>query len=384
MTRDNLMNSRKICHITSAHSRYDVRIFHKECKSLANNGYNVTLIVNDNFPDENIDGVWIVSTRLKPRNRFERMIKSKSCLREKMLKVNAEVYHFHDPELLPEAMWIKRKGKKVIFDFHEDVSQQILFKIWIPKPIRKFVSVIYKKYEKDKAKEFDALITVTPKFVERLEKINPNTVMITNYPILEEKEEKVDSKKKRAICFAGGISPQWNHENIISAIEGIDDIEYLLAGSGTEEYLEELKKLEGWKKVNYMGRIPHEKVKEIYNKSMIGMTLLSNNTQVGDEGTLGNTKIFEFMEARLPIICSNNKLWKEITERYKCGIAVDPDSVMDIRNSLILLLSDSTLMQEMGKNGENAVKTIYNWNQQEKYLFDLYDRICAKKIREMN
>jgi hypothetical protein len=45
----------KVCHITSAHSRYDVRIFHKQCKSLAANGYDVTLLVNDDVENEQIE-----------------------------------------------------------------------------------------------------------------------------------------------------------------------------------------------------------------------------------------------------------------------------------------------------------------------------------------
>ena len=252
----------KVCHVTSAHPRYDVRIFHKECKSLSNNGYDVTLLVNDNLPNEKKDGVKIISTKTEPQNRFDRMIISKKNIRNKMLKINADIYHFHDPELLPDASWIKKRGKKVVFDFHEDVSNLILYMTWIPAKIRKTISLIYKKYEGNKASRFDALISVTPKIVERLKHINSNTIMVTNYPISTEEVSNY-KYRKRAICFAGGIDPQWNHENIIKAIENIDDVEYILAGSGSSEYLEKLKKLKGWEKVRYLGRVPHEKVKEI-------------------------------------------------------------------------------------------------------------------------
>src|SRR5699024_782118 len=105
----------------------------------------------------------------------------------------------------------------VIFDFHEDVSQQILFKTWIPGKLRKTVSSIYKSYEKNKAKSFDAIVTVTPKFVERLKMINPNTIMVTNYPIITKENNKNNEvPKNKAICFAGGINSQWNHENKIN------------------------------------------------------------------------------------------------------------------------------------------------------------------------
>lgn len=369
-------NNKKVCHVTSAHPRYDVRIFHKECKSLAYNGFDVTLLVNDNLPNEAVDGVKIVSTQLELNNRYDRMVKSKKKIKTMMLKTNADIYHFHDPELLPEASWIKNKGKKVIFDFHEDASQQILFKTWIPVSLRKIISFIYKSYEQNKAKSFDALITVTPKFVDRLKRINPNTIMVTNYPIVNKENGKSNGVvKKKAICFAGGISNQWNHENIIKAIESIDEVEYILAGGGSQEYIDTLKKLNGWAKVRYLGRIPHEEVVKIYEESMIGMTLLSNNTQVGDEGTLGNTKIFEFMESGLPVICSNNKLWSDIVDRYKCGVSVDPNSVEEIRNSIVLLTSNKDKAFEMGLRGMSAVRSDFNWETMENNLVNLYHKL---------
>ena len=102
----------KVCHVTSAHSRYDVRIFHKECKSLAKNGFDVTLLVNDSLEDELIDGVSIKSTNFNPRNRFERMIKSQKHIKRKAIEIDAHIYHLHDPELLPLGNKLKRLGRK--------------------------------------------------------------------------------------------------------------------------------------------------------------------------------------------------------------------------------------------------------------------------------
>ena len=74
--------------------------------------------------------------------------------------------------------------------------------------------------------------------------------MITNYPIVDENEEIVRNPEK-AICFAGGIGKQWNHDIILKAIENIDDIKYILAGKGSEEYFNKLKALKSWSKVEY-------------------------------------------------------------------------------------------------------------------------------------
>lgn len=370
-------NNVKVCHVTSVHNRYDVRIFHKECKSLVKYGFNVTLLVNDDMEDEFKDGVYIKSTNYKPNNRFERMVISQRRIKKEAMKINADIYHFHDPELLPLASLVKKKGKKVIFDFHEDVAQQILYKDWIPKNARGIISNIYRLYETRRAKVFDALITVTPKFVERLKMINPNTYMVTNYPILKEFEARSEGKRNNSICFAGGIFPQWNHLNIIKAIEGIDDIDYIIAGNGTAEYLNSLKKLDGWEKVKYLGIIPHEQVKSIYSRSMIGIALLSHNTQVNNEGTLGNTKIFEYMEAALPIICSDNIIWKRIVDKYKCGIAVNPDNLEELKNAIVKLATNPELAWQMGDRGRRAVEQVFNWNTQERVLINLYNLLMG-------
>ena len=74
MTSEKSNVGKKVCHVTSVHPRYDVRIFHKQCKSLSNHGFDVTLLVNDDLQDEIIDGIKIISTHWKPKNRCERVL----------------------------------------------------------------------------------------------------------------------------------------------------------------------------------------------------------------------------------------------------------------------------------------------------------------------
>ena len=282
---------KKVCHVTSAHNRYDVRIFMKECVSLAQNGYDVTLIVNDDKDDEVVQGVKIVSTKFKANNRIDRFINSKNKMYNKAFEIYADIYHLHDPDLLPLGNKLKKKSKKIIFDSHEDVPQQIKDKQWIPTIFRGLVSKLYEIYEKTSVKKFDASISVTPHVVERLLKVNSNTVMITNYPIIDAKDD-MKREPELAICFAGGISSQWCHDKILMAIEEIDNIKYILAGNGTQEYMDLLKSLTAWNKVDYKGKIPHSEVKKIYSKSIAGIALNYSN-QAKEEGTLGNTKLFE-------------------------------------------------------------------------------------------
>ncbi|MBH8881312.1 glycosyltransferase family 1 protein, partial [Pseudomonas aeruginosa] len=47
----------KVAHLTSVHSRYDIRIFRKQCRTLSQYGYDVYLVVADGKGDEVKDGV---------------------------------------------------------------------------------------------------------------------------------------------------------------------------------------------------------------------------------------------------------------------------------------------------------------------------------------
>ena len=124
----------KVCHMTTVHDRYDSRILKKECVSLANAGYDVTLLVADNLPDENFKNVKISSIDFSPKNRLDRILNSKKQMLKKALLINADVYHFHDPELIPVGLSLKKKNKKVIYDSHEDYPNDIKEKkLWIPK-----------------------------------------------------------------------------------------------------------------------------------------------------------------------------------------------------------------------------------------------------------
>lgn len=368
----------KVCHVTSAHSRYDTRIFQKECRSLSQHGYKCYLIVNDLLEDEIKEEIKILSTRISPKNRSERFFKTKKKMLELALKVDADVYHFHDPDLLNFALRLKRKKPliKIIFDSHEDIPAQTLGKEYIPFILRKPLSFFLERYQRYMLPKYDAVITVTPHLVDKLKKINPETFMITNYPIIHNKEKaniKEKTSVEKRICFAGGISAQWNHETVINAIQDLD-VEYLLCGSGSQEYINRLKKLNSWKKVKYLGKVPFKDVKKVYEKSFVGIALLSYSPNTNFKmGTLGNTKLFEYMEAGIPVICTDFTLWKGIIEENHCGICVNPYNIMEVKEAIKFFLEYPDRAKKMGENGEKAVREKYNWHNQQKKLIKLYD-----------
>lgn len=368
----------KVCHITSVHPTEDVRIFQKECVSLARAGYDVTLVQQGESYEK--DGVHITSFGAPASSRLRRMLFTARRAYKKALASDAEVYHLHDPELLPYGMKLKRKGKKVIFDSHEDVPNDILEKRWIPAPLRKLISRGYARYEAYCFSRLDGVIGVTPVLCRRLEKCSRRNAMVTNYPVLVEDLPR-PAFQSRKVVFPGLLSESWNIHILLRAAERIEDVTVeLRARQGTGTYEAALRKLPGWEKVNFPGRVSHSEVLRLLSECSCGAALLKKNIHgYGDTGTLGNTKLFEYMMAGLPFVCTDFILWKEIVDRWQCGICVDPENVEEVSSAIQYLLDHPEEARRMGENGRRAVKEEFNWDVEEKKLLALYEEILNEK-----
>lgn len=362
----------KVCHMTSAHNTNDVRIFIKECSSLAKYGYDVYLVGKGKSREEN--GVHVIGFGNPAASRYKRMLFDTKKVYKLAVQIDADLYHFHDPELLPYAKKLKDKGKIVIFDSHENTAESIREKFYIPKIFRQLVYRVFYSYQAKICKKLDAVIVVTPNMVSYFDGINENVSMVTNYPIFKENIQMPTFREKN-IGFAGGITAQWNHHNLISALEKTQGGgRYCLCGyvSLKSRYLDELKKLPGWKNVDFYGVIPHEEVAEKLSHCYMGITLLQPGFATGKVGTLGNNKIFEEMMAGLPIICTDFTLWEEIVNTYHCGICVTPDDQEQIAKAIDFLFDNPEIAKDMGKNGREAVRAVFSWESQEKILVDMY------------
>ncbi|HPE58529.1 MAG TPA: glycosyltransferase [Bacteroidales bacterium] len=366
----------KVAHLTSVHPIDDVRIFVKQCTSLFANGFDVTLIACGDRAFEDIQkGVKRISLNVPVKSRLQRIRKRSKAVLKKALEIDADIYHFHDPELMGVGHKLKRLGKKVIFDSHEDVVSDISTKKYIPFLLRKTLAFFYKRYEKYVVAKLDGVVTVTPHIVNRLKKINPNTVQVANFPIVTE-DNLDETLKRKNLAFAGNISQTYLLENVINAISDIDGANMILAGNADTGYLSKLQSLEGWKKVNYLGVVPHETVKTIYKNSLIGIACLAYTANTGfRKGSLGVLKLFEFMNAGMAVVCSDSELWKEIIDKEKCGIYVNPYDVIEIKKAVELLISKPQLASSMGFNGRKAVEREYNWQKEEIKLLNLYNNL---------
>ena len=373
----------KICHVTTAHDRYDDRIFQKECISLTKE-YEVHLVVNDTLKDEIREGVYIHSMNTSFRNRVERICSIKKVLKY-LLTINAEVYHLHDPELLLIATQLIKQNKKVIFDSHEYYYEQIKTKKYIPVIFRNIIAALYKQYETYVCKRINGVISICPLRREDGSIYNPFQgrcklhQYIANYPIYRESEDCIrDGNEVFKICYAGGLTHERGITYLIDACYAAN-CKLVLAGTfSSTEYQQELEKKESYQCVDYRGQCTPEEVFDIYKEASVGASTLLDSGQYFKIETFP-VKVYEYFQMNLPVLISAYPYAIEMNEQYKFGITVTPDDIGDMSRAITTLKNNKTLCSNLGNEGYNLYSRKLNWNIEEKKIYELYLAIRNEK-----
>lgn len=363
----------KVCHLTSVHSREDNRILLKECVSLDEIGYNVFLIVADGLGDEKYFGISIIDVG-KLNRRIARMCLTPFKILIRARRLKADIYHFHDPELLPIGLLLTWSGSQVIYDAHEDVPRQILSKHWIPASLRPLVSWSIEKLENCIVKRLAGVITSTPHIAARFKIINANTVDINNYPRPEELAPlKEKHERKRQICYVGGLTKVRGIEPLIRALPSVPDATLVLCGRFAESSFEvSMRLLPGWKQVDFRGFVDRDDIRCVLTESVAGIVTLFPIVNYFDSLPI---KMFEYMSAELPVIASDFPLWREIIDGAGAGLCVDPESPEAIAAAIRRLADDPDLVEKLGKSGRAAILSKYNWPGEAQKLIKFYKEL---------
>ncbi len=362
----------KSCHLTSVHRRDDVRIFYKECISLNQAGFEVELVVADGKGNAQKEGIAIYDAGIKESSkRLSRMIKTVWMIYRQTLGLDADIFHFHDSELIPLGLLLKWRGKKVIYDVHEDLPRQISSKYYLPESIRPLLSKFAEFIENCSAGCFSAISAATPHIRDRFLKFNAHTVDVNNFPRLDNLSfaDLPWKERQRKICYIGGIS---ENRGILELVDALSAIDATLDLAGDFYPISLKKKLTGrpgWKKTNELGFLNREEIKGVLASCKVGIVTLYPTDSYMHSLPV---KMFEYMAAGIPVVASSFPLWRDIIEKYECGCCVNPHDYQEIAKAVKRLLDDDELAQKMGENGRRAVEKYFNWENESKKMLELY------------
>ncbi len=369
----------EIVHISSVHYWADTRILHKMCRSLAEAGHRVHFVVPRAGPNkvETRDGVAIHGLPL-PKNRWRRVTRTAPEVLRRAAGIRADVYHFHDPELLWYAGAFQRRvGRPLVYDVHEDIRLQVYDKSWLPSRGRRLMSWAVGHLEDRLARRVAGVVTVTPSIFRRFT-WHPECVLVRNLPIVDELTvtgSRPVAERPPRIAYVGAIARSRGAVEMAKAITLLPKslgARLVLVGSCRPPALEdELRRIAG-PQIELLGVRDRREVAAVLAEAAVGI-VMSQPIRCYREAY--PTKLFEYMTAGIPVLACDLPAPREIMDRLGCGLLVDPHNVPAIANAMQWLLEHRQEAQEMGRRGRAAAAARFNWEDEFQVLLGLYDRL---------
>ncbi len=349
---------------------------------MARAGYDVTLVA-PHERSETVHGVKIHAVP-KPAGKKQRMKQTIWQVYRAALEEDGKLYHFHDPELIPVGALLKLRGKKVVYDIHEDVPKQVISKAWIPPSFRKPISSGVAVLERISNRIFDGTVTATAPIAARFP--DNKCVVLQNMPMLEEfrGDDLVEwENRPNHVAYFGSMTRVRGTVEMVKAVSLLPDdlnVKLILAGKISPCSLEnEIKLLPGWGKIQYLGMLERVRLRECFKETKIGLHLPFPIPNYLDAIP---TKIFEYMAAEIPFIATDLPILKKIAEETQTGLIVPPGDPDAVAKAVEWLLTHPVEAKMMGKRGREAVLETYNWDVEVSKLLEFYARILGVNSNE--
>jgi glycosyltransferase involved in cell wall biosynthesis len=365
----------RVIHLSSGHDAEDIRIFWKECQSLARAGYDVTFVV-PGHRNVRRQGVQIVPVKRRA-GRLGRVLATFEII-VAALRRNGLVYHFHDPELIPAGLLLRALGKRVIYDVHEDLPRDLLFKEWIPRGLRRSASLVAGLAEWVAGRTL-CVVAATPMIAQRFPR--KRAVLVQNFALKSEfaVDDDVPRRERSGVAYVGGITAVRCAVEMVEAIaklERFPDVRLVIAGpADPPSLLEELSALPGWSRVDYRGRQDRAGVRRLLAESRVGLVLFHPLHYV--QSRPQPSKLYEYMAAGMAVIVADFPHFREIVEGNRCGLCVPPDDVAAITSAIEWMFDHPAEAKEMGKRGHELVMRSLNWEHEEQELLRFYERVVG-------
>ncbi len=361
---------KKVCIMTSVHPHDDIRIFHRQAKTLRDAGYRVVILCTDY--DGVKEGIGFIRLRL-PQDRWGRMRRASRVFYKAALATGADIFHLHDPELLPAGRRLARQGHKVVYDIHEDLPLSLLDKRWIPAPLRGPVAAVAGWAEKRLAAGVSLCIAATEEIARRF----PGGVAVCNYPDHREftREHQPFEQCKPQLAYVGGITASRGVFTMIDAVSRTE-AKLLLAGRFDDQGIfEKVKRFSGNGQVHYMGVLGREEVGKLLSESMAGLLLLAPTAAYQRALPV---KLFEYMLAGLPVIASDFPLWRSLAGE-ECAVYVNPENLAQVAYAITALIGDPQRAAKMGQAGRSRALECYSYATQAEILLQSYRGVLGEE-----
>ncbi len=372
-----------VVHLSVVHPPDEPRIYERECRTLAQAGYDVTYLAPGATPGRGDDGVRLAALPRRPRSQRWRDVAE---IVTELRRIRPFVVHVHDPELLVLLPLLRPFVPRLVADVHEYLPEQVLAKEYIPAAVRPAVSRASALALRGLSTWADGVVVAYPGMLRQIGPRPRLQTVAPNYPRLAEFEgappiaEVADDGRLR-LAYIGGLSRMRGCAlmlDVMARLEAGDALLVLGGGFAAPDLEREtLARLEGGlrDRVRFLGRVPRVQVPRYLASVDIVWNPMMPSVQYALPSV--ETKVYESAAAGVAVL-SSDLPDRDLVVREGFGIVVPP-TVDGHLEGLRRLMADRAGLRAMGERGRSAARERYSWEAVEGQLVDFYERLCAPR-----
>lgn len=265
--------------------------------------------------------------------------------------------------LLPCYLVARLKRAKLVYDSHEYFTE-------VPELAhRAFERGLWTRLEEFIFPKLDRVSTVAVSIAEIYTgKYHVPVKVVRNLPHKREQQTHSKTTKEKVLIYQGAINMGRGIELMTETMPLLPEYVLWVIGDGPlfAELSEKSKLIPN---VQFLGRVPFELLSAYTEKAILGLSL-EEDLGLNYRFALPN-KIFDYLQAQVPIICSDLPEMKQVVESYELGRVLlerTPDALACVIKEMV---ADSEMMRQFQKNCHKASELL-NWEREEGVLLALY------------
>jgi glycosyltransferase involved in cell wall biosynthesis len=294
--------------------------------------------------------------------------------------------------LLPLAVVLaKAKGSNIFYDVMEYYIHDFFGRI--PKAVKWLRPLAY-AVENLLVKACDGVTTIPSNgncLVARYRRHNLNVEEVKNVPVLDKESRRADERDdvvkwgdaKRTVLYAGTISEEWGIMKLLQAMVMVKNrypqIFLLILGKTRLNYEHAISTFVHENglvdNVRFPGFVPYNKLYRYLRSAVAGIVPMQPVKKFELVGNGTSRKVFEYMNAGLPVIASDFGGLAQAVREEECGILVDSTRPEKIAEAIMFLVENPEKAVEMGRRGRKAVEEKYNWGIEKGKLLRVFENL---------
>ncbi len=363
------MTSKRILLTVTNDLVFDQRM-QRICTSLANAGYQVTLVgrKHGKSPALTRQAFQLQRIRLFFNSGFLFYAEYNLRLFGWLLMQKADAICAIDLDTILPVLFVSRlKGIPRVYDAHELFTEQ---KEIVTRPL---IHKCWKAVERLAVPSFANGYTVNLFIKQELNKrYGVNYAIVRNLPVLTQLPGR-DTSREKFIIYQGAVNEGRSFETLIPAMAAVP-AKLVVCGDGNffRQAIDLVRQHHLQNKIDMRGYVLPADLKNITPTAYAAVTLFEA-TGLNQYYSLSN-RFFDYIMAGVPQVCVNYPEYAAINSQYEVALMVDDTCRETIALALNRLLNDEELYTRL-RNNCLAAREHLSWQQEEKVLVNYWNQL---------